>query len=428
MAGLCEGGNEPPGSLKANAKEMRHRDEVTHALSSADISTYWLPSKRPRPKFPDSGDLVPPAIENVKDLTRLVEQCENTNVNSDNRFLRIGNVAASIKMAGSVLLVFQKDVYIMEENYKLKSDDLPNITFIIQKLQDLRHFYSWKFKLHMSKDKTEGYVPKTIEEEQEKENLLKDTSNGYLKLQQNVYSAELGYDIFNRQHKKPGVMVFYDFYSLYHQLPKNARELRQHAEQLEIELLKIGRFLGSKWVALIFRSVSTVWKNFNALVAHFTAVKDDRKRDSADRNMYEKLLMYVIKVDFILDLALMCDALQESSKLSLELQSRDVTLYSAHRKIKTQVMVFEKRNFNHGLHYSEVPKAEERLNFKGIDLQEVSRGCRLDPYKFYNYLKQRMENRLLRAENIGIPECAEVLDCSTLPDSLILELHMVKQT
>lgn len=99
-------------------------------------------------------------------------------------------------------------------------------------------------------------------------------------------------------------------YSLYHQTPKNARELKQQAELLEIEILKIGIILGTRWVASSYRSVSAVQKNFKALVAHFTAAKDDQSRKSIDWGMYSGLLKNITKVYFILDLGLMCDALQ----------------------------------------------------------------------------------------------------------------------
>ena len=63
----------------------------------------------------------------------------------------------------------------------------------------------------------------------------------------------------------------------------------------------------------------------------------------------------------------MCDALQELSELSLELQSRDITLYSAHQKIENQIMVSEDRK----LYYNEALKAKEKLKFREILLQLI---------------------------------------------------------
>jgi hypothetical protein len=52
---------------------------------------------------------------------------------------------------------------------------------------------------------------------------------------------------------------------------------------------------------------------------HFTNAKDDCSRDKKDRSTYEGLLKKITTVEFVLDVGLMCDALQELSELSLEL-------------------------------------------------------------------------------------------------------------
>ena len=47
-------------------------------------------------------------------------------------------------------------------------------------------------------------------------------------------------------------------YALYHQSPKKARDLKQQAEELELEILKIDRILGTGCVASSFRTLSAV--------------------------------------------------------------------------------------------------------------------------------------------------------------------------
>jgi hypothetical protein len=54
------------------------------------------------------------------------------------------------------------------------------------------------------------------------------------------------------------------------------------------------------------------------------------------RCTYQGLLKKITSVEFVLDLGLMCDALQELSELSLDLQHRDIDLYKADKKIKTR--------------------------------------------------------------------------------------------
>jgi hypothetical protein len=115
-------------------------------------------------------------------------------------------------------------------------------------------------------------------------------------------------------------------YVLYHASPENS------ANSLEMQLLKIGRILSACWVAFSFHSVSAVWQDYEALVRHFTNSRDDCSRDKKDRSMYEVLLKKITTVEFVLDLGLMCDTLQELSELSLELQKHNINLYSANNK------------------------------------------------------------------------------------------------
>jgi hypothetical protein len=76
-----------------------------------------------------------------------------------------------------------------------------------------------------------------------------------------VVKAAAGIDRFRAVMGRP--------YVIYHASPKNSRELHDCAKLLEIQLLKIGRILCTRCVASSFRSVSAVWKNFQALVRHF---------------------------------------------------------------------------------------------------------------------------------------------------------------
>jgi hypothetical protein len=76
---------------------------------------------------------------------------------------------------------------------------------------------------------------------------------------------------------------------IYHASPNNSRELHECAKLLEMEPLKIGRILRTRWVASIFRSVSAMWKNVEALVRHFKEAENDPTRDKRDRCMYQGL-------------------------------------------------------------------------------------------------------------------------------------------
>ena len=133
---------------------------------------------------------------------------------------------------------------------------------------------------------------------------------------------------------------------MYHASPKNSRELHLCAELLEAELLKIGRILSTRWVSSSLRTVLAVWSNFKSLVYHFEEAMHDPTRDKNDKCTYDGLKKKITSAEFLLDLGLMCDALQELSELSLDLQDRNMDLYKANKKIKMLVQVFEERRQN----------------------------------------------------------------------------------
>ena len=201
-------------------------------------------------------------------------------------------------------------------------------------------------------------------------------------------------------------------YALYHASPKNSRELQICANLLEVQLLKVGRILSTRWVASSFRSVSAVWENYEALVEHFDQAKQDTSRDQKERCMYQGLQRKITSTEFVLDLALMCDALQELSELSLELQDRSVDLHSANQKIKSLVQVFKERRVKPGPYYEMAAKAAEGHQFQGAELHSESR--RNDPpintNTFYTKLCESIENRLIDSEDADIAEWARVLD------------------
>jgi hypothetical protein len=74
---------------------------------------------------------------------------------------------------------------------------------------------------------------------------------------------------------------------------------------LEVELLKIGRILSTRWVASSFCSVSAVWQNYEVSVRHFEEVKNDNISDKKEKCMYEGLQGKITSAQLILDLGLM---------------------------------------------------------------------------------------------------------------------------
>ena len=78
----------------------------------------------------------------------------------------------------------------------------------------------------------------------------------------------------------------------------------------------------------------------------------DPTKDRNDKCTYDGLKIKITSTEFLLDLGLMWDALQELSELSLDLQDRNMDLFKANKKIKMLVQVFEERRQNCGPYYN----------------------------------------------------------------------------
>ncbi|KAK9679701.1 hypothetical protein QE152_g39795 [Popillia japonica] len=85
--------------------------------------------------------------------------------------------------------------------------------------------------------------------------------------------------------------IFMDkLYTLYSKSPKNQRELAECASELDLELNKIGRILGTRWVSSSFKTVTAVWYSYQALHSQFKKAQEDVKnRTTTERAMYSAL-------------------------------------------------------------------------------------------------------------------------------------------
>lgn len=210
-------------------------------------------------------------------------------------------------------------------------------------------------------------------------------------------------------------------YVVYHASPKNSRELRSCATLLDTEILKIGRVLSTRWVASSFRSVSAVWTSYEALVQHFKEASNDPSRDSKDKSTFSGLLNKITETNFILDLGLMADALQELSELSEALQHRNADLNYANRKLLITVGLFEERKTVPGSYSTMAQEAVNNLSFFGVPLHTKegrSDNQPLNPKIFYEALKTSIETRLLDDKDVELATTLEVMDTKTWPTKL----------
>ncbi|XP_015284601.1 PREDICTED: uncharacterized protein KIAA1586-like [Gekko japonicus] len=208
-----------------------------------------------------------------------------------------------------------------------------------------------------------------------------------------------------------------DLYVMYHSSPKNARELKACAATLETEFLKIGRILSTTWVASSYRAVTAVWKDYEALVRHFEKAQTESGRDRRERQAYEGLQKKITSSEFVLDLGLLCDALQEVSELTVDLQEGNIDLYRAHGKIESLVEICGERGTGPGPYYREALEATAKLQFKGVQLRRRNRmdDPPISPVAFYEQLKKSLQKRLLSQEDTEFSRCGRILESQNWP-------------
>lgn len=122
---------------------------------------------------------------------------------------------------------------------------------------------------------------------------------------------------------------------------------------------------------------------------------------------------------FIKNLALMYDALEELSDLSLALQRADISLVKAYRMICRQIEIFAARKETLGNYYAEACTAIEEGQFKTVELsssagkeKEIRKG------QFYQCLVDSMKTRLLPESESQLCNSVSVLD----PNNWVLDM------
>lgn len=189
--------------------------------------------------------------------------------------------------------------------------------------------------------------------------------------------------------------IFIDkLYSLYHQSPKNQRELKELCASLDIQLLKIGKIFSVRWVSSSKRTINAVLNNYVALFEHFIKASNDLTREEQEKTKYKGLQRMLTSMAFVKNLHIMADALDELADLSLFLQRRNITLIEADKAMKTTIRVFDSMASDHGPRLSSVVSALDIKNFKGVSLHEEGKIKMLNENQFFRSLANNLRNRM----------------------------------
>jgi hypothetical protein len=207
-------------------------------------------------------------------------------------------------------------------------------------------------------------------------------------------------------------------YSLYSMSPKNRRLLVQCAAEVGEEVNKIGRILEVRWVASSFRAIKAVWNSYSALHNHFVMMAGCASCSSAEKAQWAGLAKKCESFVFLKNLALMFDALEELSDLSLSLQQSTISLPKAHRLICRQIEVFQGRKEKGGDCYTVAMEAASENCFRGIQLAAGKAADLLKPGQFYQALVDALSSRLLSPNDKPLCDLLNIILPNQWPDAV----------
>ncbi|XP_012504170.1 PREDICTED: uncharacterized protein KIAA1586 homolog isoform X2 [Propithecus coquereli] len=178
--------------------------------------------------------------------------------------------------------------------------------------------------------------------------------------------------------------IFLDkIYSIYHQPNINQTKLLGTvAKELEIEIIKIGRVMGPKWAACSLQAATAVWRAYPALYVHFS-------------HSYSGLAKRLANINFLRDLALMIDILEEFSLLSTALQSRSTNIQKAQKLIKRTIKALENLKIGTGKYESQIEELIKSDKFKDIPFNKNNKFNALPRNMLLENIIQHMNLRLL---------------------------------
>ena len=202
--------------------------------------------------------------------------------------------------------------------------------------------------------------------------------------------------------------IFFDkLYALYHQSPKAQRELEDSCKDLHERCLTIGRILNTSWVASSLRTVVAVWKQYEALYNHLAEAASDTSRTQRERAQYAGLKTKISTNEFVLNLGVLRDALDELADVSLQLQKEDMTLPRAHALVSRQVRVFWSMVDKPGKYARETSDAVKLKTFKNVSLKPGSKADVLIRHKqFFTSLETNFKSRMLTTRSSGTTDKA----------------------
>ncbi|XP_073693982.1 E3 SUMO-protein ligase KIAA1586-like [Garra rufa] len=208
-------------------------------------------------------------------------------------------------------------------------------------------------------------------------------------------------------------------YSLFHQSHKNARLLHEAADELNIQMLKIGRVFTIRWVASSFNTIKAVWKSFPALAKHFKTESEESSRPDVERKKYKGLLKHLTNSGFLSDLSCMKDVLRELQVLSLKLQKRETTLVDSSRYIEQTIEVLQALKLQVGKSSRKAEQSISSGQFKGVNITVEKEG-KINRPQFIQAVIDNLKRRLPSDDFVELLKPLEMSNWPKQREQLVL--------
>lgn len=226
-----------------------------------------------------------------------------------------------------------------------------------------------------------------------------------------------------------GVNHFQSFienlYSLYHMSPKNTTELKECANSLDKQLLRIGKIFTIRWVASSNQTIKAVWNNYESLYLHFSNAMIDDQRSSKEKSKYIGLRNTLKSIEFVHNLGILYDGLTELSDLSIELQKRDQSFVNAHKSIERTIRVLNSMANTNGPRNEEVSNACKIQMFKGIILEHKNSVIKINAGQFFTSLANNLKQRLFTTQSTKVSSVESNDPSRDIFNNLLADLDMI---
>ncbi|XP_006110332.2 E3 SUMO-protein ligase KIAA1586-like [Pelodiscus sinensis] len=211
-------------------------------------------------------------------------------------------------------------------------------------------------------------------------------------------------------------------YSLCSQSPKNACELRAHANELHVILKKIGRVFSVQWVASTWKAVNAVWQTYPTLAKYFEEASRDQSRDGREREKFQGLHSKLCSVQFVKNLSLMLDVLTELKNLSELLQDQELMIPKADNLMKVYLQRIDSLRRISGLHTKQAQQAEEAMMFKNTKLTAARESPTINPSQFIQAVVDNIRCKLFTSTATQSPAASnEIADQNLLENVSVLK-------